>query len=109
MPCFGPDALNCPNDGLGVLVRDHVIAVLDHDLVTPLREPCQAGLQFLQPRFSESVEIPVSGVSGLACGEDHQRKVPEIAGRTYLVGALGSENGELWAGNSGAVPAPIPL
>ena len=70
-----------------------MIAVLDHDLLTSPREPCQAGLQFLQPRFPESIEIPISGVSGLACGEDHQRKVPEIAGRTYLGSAVGSEGG----------------
>lgn len=72
-----------------------MIAVLDHDLVTPPRKLREAGLQLLQPRFPESIQLSISGVSGLACGENHQGKVPEITGRTYLGGALGSQSGVL--------------
>src|SRR3954451_665119 len=91
--CSSPNAVDCANDGFRVFVRDHVVAVLDQYLLTPPRKPREAGLQFVQPRVSESVEILISGT--LAGSKHHQRKISEIPGRAYLVGAQCWERGVL--------------
>lgn len=93
--CFGPNASNCSHYGVGIFVRNHVIAIYDDCLLAAPRETRKTWLQYLHPCLSEFIEIFVPGISRLTGSEHYQRKVSEIACRTHLGRAISSENGVL--------------
>jgi len=71
MAGFCPDTLDGADNSFGVLIRDFVIAVLDHHLAAPMRKFDQAGLQLVQPRFSEIVEVTRCAVR-IPSGSEHR-------------------------------------